>query len=542
MSLPNQKWLSLTAEQVQNGLDTGKWTSLDIIQNLFKRIDQVNPIINGFTQVFKQEAFDLAKKRDQERSQDQIRGPFHGLPITVKENIQIKGLPCTLGIKSLKLKISPRDADMVAWFQELGAIVIGRTNIPQALIPMDCTNPIYGTTLNPWHPEHVTGGSSGGEAAVIASQMSYLGIGTDLGGSVRFPAGFCGISALMPTLDALPNYGFAGAAPGQNVIRGQIGLMAKNISDIRWAMQLLHTNNQKTRCVHLPPLDFTHRFYPKKKLRIGVIQDDGFIQPAPVMTRATQEVQNYLEKEGHEIIPVHPTNTKKFLSIYLRAVSADGLNTLRKNSAGSPISSVLKDVWRYAKIPVWLKKLIASLIGPLGEKRVAEMMKYTQKSDVSSFWSLEMEKREFIKDELDWWQKHELDLLLTPASATPAPMRGLEKEMSLIFSYYGKYNLLGFPAGVVPVSKVLDKENYYPHQKDIIDKKISKSLKYSTGLPLGVQVVGAPWSDYTVLKLLVQIQGYCSQQPHYPKKAEYLEKCIQPSPIEQNSTIQQLAN
>ena len=140
-----------------------------------------------------------------------------------------EGVPSSLGMKSRLGHAAREDAVTVRLARDAGAIVIGKTNIPQTLLsPMETTNFIWGTTNNPWKLSHGPGGSSGGEGAVIASGQSALGIGTDIGGSVRFPAGFCGVVGMKPTLHRWSNIGSRTAIVGQEVIRSQIGPLAAN--------------------------------------------------------------------------------------------------------------------------------------------------------------------------------------------------------------------------------------------------------------------------------------------------------------------------
>jgi fatty acid amide hydrolase len=150
----------------------------------------------------------------------------------VKECFDVAGRATTLGIPAWRDRIADQDSAMVRALRHAGAIVLGRTNLSQTMLYVEARNPVFGQTANPWSLAHTPGGSSGGEGAAIAAGASPLGVGTDIGGSIRTPAHFCGVAGLKPTLDRLPMKGYRTVLAGQEAVRGMGGPLARTTADL----------------------------------------------------------------------------------------------------------------------------------------------------------------------------------------------------------------------------------------------------------------------------------------------------------------------
>ena len=183
----------LTATDMLRHLETGELTSVQIVEALNARRRDVDPKVNAIIMT-REQAFAEAESADQARAKGESLGPLHGLPITIKDNIQVTGTDATLGMQCRRGKAADADAVLVAELRKKGAIVLGKTNVPQLLLAQETENSLFGVTNNPWNLERVPGGSSGGEGAAVAAGMSPLGIGTDIGGSIRVPS-LCAVRA-----------------------------------------------------------------------------------------------------------------------------------------------------------------------------------------------------------------------------------------------------------------------------------------------------------------------------------------------------------
>jgi hypothetical protein len=193
-------------------------SSVELTKHTLRRINAFQPRLNAWVYQLREEALAAAREADESLARNEATGVFHGVPINVKESFGVEGQPCTWGIPGLKRSRAPLHATAVRRLLNAGAILLGATNVPLYLMDSQAFNDIYGTSNNPWDLSRTPGGSSGGSAASLAAGMTFLSIGSDIGGSIRSPASFCGIYGHKPTLDIVP---LTGHAPGG--LRGSPG-------------------------------------------------------------------------------------------------------------------------------------------------------------------------------------------------------------------------------------------------------------------------------------------------------------------------------
>src|SRR3954469_10498700 len=194
----------LPATELAQRIARRQLSSVEVVDAHLARIDAVNPALNAVVRVLADEARAAAVKADQKLAAGETIGPLHGVPFTVKENIDMAGLPTTWGVHALAQAVVPVDAPVVERMRATGAIPIARTNLPDMALRVHTDSSLHGLTRNPWHPGRTAGGSSGGEAAALASGMSPIGLGNDIGGSPREPAQACGTPSLKPTTGVVP--------------------------------------------------------------------------------------------------------------------------------------------------------------------------------------------------------------------------------------------------------------------------------------------------------------------------------------------------
>jgi amidase len=213
----------------------------EVVDAHLERIDAVNSKVNAVVRVLTKQARSAAAEADRKVASGEPLGPLHGVPFTVKENIDIAGLPTTWGVPALSKAVVPLDAPVVERVRAAGGIPIGRTNLPDMGLRMHTDSSLYGLTRNPWNLSRTAGGSSGGEAVAIATGMSPLGLVNDLGGSLRNPATACGIASIRPSAGRVPDAGFV---PNQDrLLALQLmhvqGPMARRVADVRLGLQVL---------------------------------------------------------------------------------------------------------------------------------------------------------------------------------------------------------------------------------------------------------------------------------------------------------------
>lgn len=232
-----------TAVDAAAAIRAKKISSVELTQHTFRRIDAFQPKLNAYVYQLRDQALTAAARADETTARGTATGALHGVPINVKESFGVAGHPCTWGIPPLRAAKAPVHAVAVRRLLEAGAILLGATNVPFELMDAQSFNDIYGTTNNPWDLARTPGGSSGGTAASLAAGMAFFGIGSDIGGSIRAPAAFCGIYGHKPTLDLVS---FAGHAPGGihapagfSTLLAVAGPMARSADDLEVGLRVL---------------------------------------------------------------------------------------------------------------------------------------------------------------------------------------------------------------------------------------------------------------------------------------------------------------
>jgi amidase len=219
----------------------GDVTAAEVIESHLERIEAVNPAVNAVVRVLADEARTAAKEIDRARAAGEVLGPLAGVPVTVKENIDLAGSPTTCGLSGLADAVAPGDAPVVERLRSAGAIPIARTNLPDMGLRIHTHSGLHGLTRNPWDAAVTTGGSSGGDAAALATGMSAIGLGNDLGGSLRNPASCCGIASIKPSAGRVPHAAYIPAEDEPPVFQAFAvqGPMARRTADVRLALGVL---------------------------------------------------------------------------------------------------------------------------------------------------------------------------------------------------------------------------------------------------------------------------------------------------------------
>uniref|UniRef100_A0A667XTB1 Fatty-acid amide hydrolase 1 n=1 Tax=Myripristis murdjan TaxID=586833 RepID=A0A667XTB1_9TELE len=321
--------LSLSLSELTKCLRDGSLSPEDVFYSYMEKTLDVNKRLNCCTGILL-ESFDQLKTVGSSKE-----GLLYGVPISIKENIDYKGYDSTCGVVSRLEQPAPVDSVLVEVLKRQGAIPFVKTNIPQSMLNYDCGNPIYGQTLHPRNPQKTPGGSSGGEGALIATGGSLLGCGTDIGGSIRFPASFCGICGFKPTAGRLSSKGISSISRGQKSVLASVGPLARDVDSLALFMQAVLCDHLFSLDPTVPPIPFNLEIYQSSRpLRIGYFEDDSYQQPSPSMIRSLREVKALLERAGHTVVPFTlPRIRYALMELTLKGVLADGgvtmLNSLR---------------------------------------------------------------------------------------------------------------------------------------------------------------------------------------------------------------------
>ena len=228
-----------SAREIARRIASRDMSAAEAVEDFVGRLQKVNGTLNAVTDDLSESARRSAADIDMALARGEKLGPLAGLPVTIKECFDVVGTASTFGLTTRRDEIERTDDPYVAALRAAGAIPIAKTNVPQLMFYTETDNPLYGRTNNPWDLERSCGGSSGGEAAVIAAGASPLGLGNDIGGSLRVPAAFCGITAIRPTAGRLRDYCAHGLPVGQTAIVSQVGPMARYVEDLTLALPIL---------------------------------------------------------------------------------------------------------------------------------------------------------------------------------------------------------------------------------------------------------------------------------------------------------------
>ncbi len=334
MNSPNDVAFQSATELVR-AIQDRRISSLELLELYIERFERLNPVINAIVATDFENARRRARQADDALSKNEYWGVLHGLPITIKDSIEVTGMPCTSGAPELKNNLPGRNADVVQALLDAGAIVFGKTNLPFYAMDFQSYNDVYGQTNNPWDVSKIPGGSSGGSAAALAAGLTGLEIGSDIGGSIRNPAHFCGVFGLKPSFDIIPMRGHIPPPPG--VFKGAyslpgdiavVGPLARSAKDLDLILDLIVAPPEYLKTawsVHLPPAR-------KKRLqdyKIALWLDDPVFPVDTLVGDAIQKTADELVKYGAKIQEEKPdidfARSHEVYTQLLSAVSSPGL-------------------------------------------------------------------------------------------------------------------------------------------------------------------------------------------------------------------------
>ncbi|MGB0680377.1 MAG: amidase, partial [Polyangiales bacterium] len=509
----------LGCEAVATALASGQLTSTAVVQALHARTAAVDADLRGYLWPSPGPAAAAAAQADRRRAEGRAHGALDGVPVSVKDNFDLEGAPTTLGIAARQKHRAEHDADLVAQLRAAGMVLLGKSNVPQSLMAMETDNAIVGRAANPWNPQRSAGGSSGGEAVLLASGQSPLGLGSDIGGSVRIPAAYCGLSALKPTVGRLSSAGMHSALGGQDFVRATPGFLARSSGDLGWFwLQLAALPAVATaRGPLLPPAFWASHEPPLSTLRVGFYDSDGDLAPSGAVRRALSRARAALEDAGVTLVSYVPSDAETHYPLYVAGLTADGLRTPLGRIGGEALIAPIRTNVRLARLPKAVRLALSQLLDVQGEARLARALRRLGEKSVTEYWALCAERQALAQAEHRRWQDLKLDALLCPATATPAPRHGESHDFTAAVAYTARYNLIDRPAGVVPAARVTDNDTPRDMPQDRIERRAQSIETDATGLPVGVQVVGQPWQEVLVLRLMAHIEQACRAHDDFPR-------------------------
>ena len=471
-----KEWAFESLAGLQQALEQGDVTSRGLVEYFQGRFEKVNPALNAVVATAFEEALRQADQADSERAEGKVRGPMHGIPMTIKDTFEVVGMPCTAGSRSLANHMPKQNAFTVQRLIDAGAIIFGKTNIPLFAGDIQSFNKVYGVTNNPWDTSRTPGGSSGGAAAALAAGLTPIELGSDLAGSIRTPAHFCGIYGHKPTHGIVSGRGHIPGPPGM-LLEPDLatpGPMARSAADLDTMLDVLAAPGPLMGdCWSLKLPEASQKSLADFRVLIWTKDPLGPIDNE--LQKAYDAMAEKLRAAGAQVTEGAPDgmSLETFVPTYM-------------NLLGSVLSGTLKPAQRR------VTAVIAKLAGKFGKQmklgaHIDKML--TGMTQVHADWLKNHETRLRIarKSEKIFEQ---YDVVLTPVVMVPAfkhqpkpavhkrrlPVNGDERAYTELFTWIAPATLMGLPATSAPVGQTSD------------------------GLPVNVQIIGGKYQDKTTMK------------------------------------------
>ncbi len=331
-----------SAGEAAGAIRRGDVSSLELTTHMLDRIAKYNQRLNAIVTLTADAALARARAADEARARGQWWGPLHGVPCTIKDTFETAGVRTTSGSLSLSQHVPTRDAAVVERYRGAGAVILGKTNVPEFAADWQSYNAVFGASNNPWDLSRTPGGSSGGDAAALASGLSYLSVDSDIGGSIRIPAHFCGIYGHKPTIGVVPSRGHIPPPPGVPVggtpTLPVAGPLARSAADLALALQVLGgPDGDEARVYRWSPLP--PRGVRLADYRIGFVLDDPRCPVAPEVVTVNRAAIESLKKSGARleegwpagVVPAEQYDTYLYLlfSVFAFQLKDDQFETMR---------------------------------------------------------------------------------------------------------------------------------------------------------------------------------------------------------------------
>ncbi|KAM0505893.1 hypothetical protein ACHAQF_002999 [Verticillium nonalfalfae] len=440
-------------------LARGELSSLQVVRAFAKRAAIAHQLTTCCTEILFDEAFAEAQRLDDVLARTgKTVGPLHGLPVSIKDCLDIKGKDSTVGWVGLVGKPAARDSNTAQVLRRLGAVFYVKTNVPQSMMMSDSYNHVWGQCVGALNRNLISGGSSGGESSLISARGSILGVGTDIGGSIRIPAALTGLYGLSPTLS---RHTYERGGPRQHIVRPVAGPLASTLSGIETYMKAFQEGEPWKVDSQVAPIPWRSEccvIPSTKRLRIGYIIDDGVVKTQPPVERAMQETIAALKAAGHE------------------AILSDGGLACKKlcDMSGEPL-------------------IEGMLVG-----KPENLLTTAQTHELLA------DRYEYETEYLRRWQEAEMDALIMPVVPWVGYKPWTWVKSSQYVGYTSIWNLVDWAALALPVTTASREKDgdgtagwkaHQPRNKADEFNKSQYDIDLVDGIPVGIQVVCGKYED-----------------------------------------------
>lgn len=500
----------LTVQELATRLRERDLRDEDVVQGYVSRAMEVQRRLNPIAFPMFESALETA------RSTQAPSGALAGIPISIKDQFLVFGTPSTWGLAHRADHRASAEGTAVRRLRAAGAIPLAKTNVSQLLLFMESDNPRYGRTLNPWDPERSPGGSSGGEACLVATRGSAMGLGGDLGGSIRVPAHFCGVHGFAPSEGRLPlDDNPTDIMPPSFGVEPRCGPIARRVDDLILAMAALAPGGVGGGSApELPPISIPASV---RRMRVGWYDDDGWFPASPAIRRATAEAAASLDAAGAEVVRFDPPDVGTSIRLFA-ALGIDPADLGTALAGERPMAQIAGFV-QLGKVPRRLRGLVRVAMRAGGQTRLADAL--------ATAATLRPIPRDRLLADLDAYRRRfartmaaaSVDVLVCPPYATPAFRHGQGDQLSIWSSgsYATLFSALGFAAGVVAATRVREgEESDRSAGRDPSERAARAAEIGSAGLPVGVQIAAPVGQDGPVLAVMAELERSFRAKPDYP--------------------------
>lgn len=464
---------SLTITQTHEGLKTKQFSAVEVTQAYLNRIKKEDKKIDAFLLITENLALQQAKEADEKIFQGKDVSILTGVPCAIKDNILVKGERCTAASKILENYVAPYDATIIERLKERGAVILGKTNLDEFAMGASTENSAFKVTKNPHDLSRVAGGSSGGSAAAVASDMACYGLGTDTGGSVRQPASFCGVVGFNPTYGTVSRYGLVAFSSSLD----QAGPISKTVEDARIIFEAISGKDPKD----ATSVDYALKTADTnlKGLKVGVPKEYFEKGIDPAVEKVIRNAIQKAEDEGAKMVEINLPNTKYAIACYyIIAPSEASANLARFDGIKYGLHKPGKNL-----LDVYIESRGAGF-GAEPKRRILIGTHALSSGYYDAYYKKAKTVSELIKNDFVKAFKH-VDLIFCPVAPTSAFKIGEKAadplSMYLADVYTGPVKIAGLPAISIPAGK-------------------------ADGLPVGLQIIGNYFEENKILAVAEELE------------------------------------
>jgi amidase len=448
------------AAQTAAAIRRGRISSEEVTQAHIDRMKAVNPKLNAVVVDLTKDALKAARAADKARAKGDALGPLHGVPVTIKINVDVKGQANSNGVAAFRDMIAPDDSPVTANLRKAGAVIIGLTNTPEFSLRAFTDNPLHGLTLNPWNPDITCGGSSGGAGAAIAAGIGCIAHGNDIGGSLRWPA-FCnGVATIKPTQGRIP--AFNPSAPAERPLMAQFmssqGPIARSVADVRLGLEVMARRDPRDPWWVPAPLKGPK---PKGPVKVALAKIPADMKTDREVIARVRSAADHLANAGYDVREVEVPDLDGTWHLWCDLIMTE-LHVLQEQQ-------------------------MRQVASPAFQGTLDGFLKLATMLDYEGYMKAIALRSRFIRNWLAFLETY--PVVLTPISVQPVPeanadLKGPQRIADLFWNdvrFMSAINVLGLPAAVVPVG-------------------------LAKGAPVGVQIIASRYREDICLDAAAAIE------------------------------------